>query len=470
MAIQSYRYRFGEFILSPRRRLLVRGGAVVPLIPRYLDLLLLLVDAREGAVDRRTIFDRVWSDVVVSDGALSQAIRTLRRALGDDPRAPRFIRTVSRHGYQFVYHPVVAEADDAPPAGAPGAAAPREPQVVADGESPPPYEELLARLLGEGANQPQSEAERYEIAEQLHALGTAEALRRLDRRPGHARARAILRDARWNVSTAGDVPLVRAPGAPWAIAALLVLRLRRAARAALNRLAAASAGGIIAGSMAGLAGGLVLVAAPDSAAGSDVVAAIVIVGAVAGGVGAAGIGAGLAAAEAVARSGRRLALIALGAVSGLLTGAAARFAVRSLAAGVLGRELFGLGGPLEGLALGAAAGAGYALGTRTPTGGGMATPHGRARIRAGAVTGVCCGIAGAMLGASGGRLVAVTLDMIATTLRGSGAGLEALAYVLGEADVRPVMRTVISAFEGLMFGVGLAIGLTHRPSRRSHSP
>ena len=79
-------YRFGAFLLSPARRVLLEGGREVPLIPRYLDLLLLLVERRNEAVGRTVIFDSVWSDVVVSDGALSQAVRTLRRALGDDPR------------------------------------------------------------------------------------------------------------------------------------------------------------------------------------------------------------------------------------------------------------------------------------------------------------------------------------------------------------------------------------------------
>ncbi|HET7293990.1 MAG TPA: winged helix-turn-helix domain-containing protein, partial [Vicinamibacteria bacterium] len=91
------RYRFGDFVLSPSQRALLRAGRPVPLIPRYLDLLLLLVERRHEAVHRRDIFDRVWSDVVVSDGALSQAVRTLRRALGDGSREPSFIRTVSRH-------------------------------------------------------------------------------------------------------------------------------------------------------------------------------------------------------------------------------------------------------------------------------------------------------------------------------------------------------------------------------------
>jgi len=104
-------YRFGSFELSPARRQLLDGGREVALIPRYFDLLLLLVERRNEAVDRRAIFDSVWSDVVVSDGALSQAVRTLRRALGDDPREPRYIRTVSRHGYQFVFPGVSEEAE-----------------------------------------------------------------------------------------------------------------------------------------------------------------------------------------------------------------------------------------------------------------------------------------------------------------------------------------------------------------------
>jgi DNA-binding winged helix-turn-helix (wHTH) protein len=106
------RYRFSDFTLSMRQRLLIRNGQQLPLIPRYLDLLIFLIERRRDAVHRREIFDRVWSDVIVSDSALSQAIRTLRRTLGDDPRDPRFIRTVSRHGYQFTCPDVIEEPDE----------------------------------------------------------------------------------------------------------------------------------------------------------------------------------------------------------------------------------------------------------------------------------------------------------------------------------------------------------------------
>jgi len=106
------RYRFGDFVLSPRRRMLVQGGQERPLIPRYFDLLVFLIERRHEAVHRQDIFDRVWKDVIVSDSALSQAIRTIRQTLGDDTHEPRFIRTVSRHGYQFVFPGVVEEGDD----------------------------------------------------------------------------------------------------------------------------------------------------------------------------------------------------------------------------------------------------------------------------------------------------------------------------------------------------------------------
>ena len=76
------RYVFGEFVLCPSRRLLLESGREVSLIPRYFDLLHVLIRRREEAIARREILNTVWQDVVVSDGALSQAVRTLRRTLG----------------------------------------------------------------------------------------------------------------------------------------------------------------------------------------------------------------------------------------------------------------------------------------------------------------------------------------------------------------------------------------------------
>jgi hypothetical protein len=55
---------------------------------------------------------------------------------------------------------------------------------------------------------------------------------------------------------------------------------------------------------------------------------------------------------------------------------------------------------------------------------------------------------------------------MASAFEGSHVGLAPLARLLGEEGLRPLTRTIISAFEGLMFGAGLAFGLTHRPLDR----
>ncbi|HWQ00096.1 MAG TPA: winged helix-turn-helix domain-containing protein, partial [Vicinamibacterales bacterium] len=280
------RYRFGNYVVSPRRRLLLRDGRELPLIPRYFDLLVFLIEHRHEAVHRRDIFDRVWSDVIVSDSALSQAIRTLRRALEDDPRQPRFIRTVSRHGYQFVFPDVVEEPDDAawPPPDTSPATTPETSAAstqAAGASAADAFEPLLERLAAprRGAA---DEEERREAAELLHALGTAEALRRLGTRPGHAYARALLRDTRWDSPYAGPVPVLGAP-APLEVArALIALRLRRAARLIALRWAGASIGAGLAGILGGAMGGLILATTPGSGAPMAVAPVLAVIGAAVG--------------------------------------------------------------------------------------------------------------------------------------------------------------------------------------------
>lgn len=429
----------------------------MPLIPRYLDLLILLVQRRHEAVPRRDILDVVWSDVVVSDGALTQAVRTLRRALGDQSREPAFVRTVSRHGYQFVFADVVEEPDAGPLEAAPTVSPPSA------GE-PDPYEAALARLLVAEpvAASEDGDAQRREAAEALHALGTAEALRRLGQRPGHEFARALLRDARWDVPGAGPVPLLGQPGGLAAARILVHLRLRRALRLAGRRWTGASAGGASAGLVGGALGGLALVLAPGSAAHASVVVPLALVGAVVGGLGAAGVGAGLAMAEALARSFRGLALVAFGALGGAAVGFAAHVLGRWTLAALFGRDLWMVGGGLEGLGLGAAAGLGYALATPRPEGG-MAAPRGGERMAAALVAGLCCALAGIALTWAGRSLAGASLNAMARAFQGSQVGLAPVARLVGEREMGPVTRTVLAAYEGLLFGFGLIVGLTRRP-------
>lgn len=95
-------YRFGDFSLDAANRQLLSGKERLDLNARYFDALVLLVREQGRLVDKDRFFEEVWDDVVVSDSALTQCIKEIRRQLGDDAADPRFIQTVPRHGYRFV--------------------------------------------------------------------------------------------------------------------------------------------------------------------------------------------------------------------------------------------------------------------------------------------------------------------------------------------------------------------------------
>lgn len=94
--------RFVPFELDLADRRLYRDGAPVELNTRYFDALALLVREAGTLVTKDRFLQEVWRGVPVTDEALTQCVRTLRRALGDDAAAPRFIETVPKHGYRFV--------------------------------------------------------------------------------------------------------------------------------------------------------------------------------------------------------------------------------------------------------------------------------------------------------------------------------------------------------------------------------
>jgi DNA-binding winged helix-turn-helix (wHTH) protein len=352
------RYRFGSYTLSPRRRLLVRDAEELPLIPRYFDLLVFLIERRHEAVHRQEIFDRVWSGVIVSDSALSQAIRTLRRTLEDDPRAPRYIRTVSRHGYQFVFAEILEEADDnGPPARAPMAT-------------------LVASRLGQAAQ---------------------------------------------------STPV------QWATAAV---------------------GAGSAGVLAGAAGGLLLMVVPDSRATMAVIPVLAAIGGGCGALGGAGVGAGISVGEASTRSKRHLAIIVGAALGGTVAGGMAQWLARWSLAALLGLSI-PIGGALEGLVLGAAAGIGYAMG--------------RSSRATRALTAVLCGVAACALTVAGRALVGGTLHLIARASSGAQITLTPLGRLIGEPDFGPMSQALLGTAEGAVFGLGLALALTRaRFSPKSH--
>lgn len=95
-------FRFGRFTLDPADRQLRRDDAPVELNARYLDALILLVREQGKLVSKERFLGEVWQGVPVTDEALTQCIRTLRKLLGDDAGSPRFIETAPKHGYRFI--------------------------------------------------------------------------------------------------------------------------------------------------------------------------------------------------------------------------------------------------------------------------------------------------------------------------------------------------------------------------------
>lgn len=113
--------RFGDFVLDPADRRLTRDGVTVELSGRYLDALILLTGEAGRLVSKDRFMAEVWRGVPVTDEALTQCIRSLRKALGDHAAQPRFIETAPRHGYRFIARvgPVEAAPYTAPQAQAP---------------------------------------------------------------------------------------------------------------------------------------------------------------------------------------------------------------------------------------------------------------------------------------------------------------------------------------------------------------
>lgn len=98
----SATYAFGPFRLDTAERRLSREGELLDVSGRYLDALALLAAEDGRLVTKDRFMDEVWRGVPVTDEALTQCIRSLRKALGDDAANPTVIETVPRHGYRLL--------------------------------------------------------------------------------------------------------------------------------------------------------------------------------------------------------------------------------------------------------------------------------------------------------------------------------------------------------------------------------
>jgi len=94
-------YEFGLFRVEAAKRVLLRGGEVVPLTPKCFDLLLALVETSAEVIGKDDLMNRVWPDSFVEEGNLTYNISMLRKALGEKASEHQYIVTIPGRGYQF---------------------------------------------------------------------------------------------------------------------------------------------------------------------------------------------------------------------------------------------------------------------------------------------------------------------------------------------------------------------------------
>lgn len=368
---QPCRHRFGDFVLDSANRSLLRDGVPVALNARYFDALALLVREHGRLVGKQRFFDEVWAGSVVTDAALTQAIKEVRRLLGDDAADPRFVRTVPGHGYCFIATVV---------------------------------EEGAAASEGAGAS---SDVPGLEMTAQV--------------------------DERRDAAIESPMPA--------------------ALSRALVEVAAATAGGGLAGLAGGLLYGSALAFAPGSQGLGSLSVLLVLLALcmLVGMAGALGVGAGLA-------GGRRIGggagwTLAGGALGGLCVGGISKLLGSDAFTLLVGQAPAGITGGLEGATIGFAVAAGLRLG-----GGWAARDARRPALFAAATT----ALAGALIPLAGGSGMATSLARVAAAFDGSRLDMTPLGRLFGEPQFSTLTQATLGAVEGGIFGacvVGALVGV-----------
>ena len=107
-------YSFGPFELSADERVLRQAENIVPIPPKAMAALLVLVEAEGRVVSKADLISQVWPDTFVEEGTLAQTVSILRRQLTIDKQAESPIETISRVGYR-VRIPITVTSSDAQP-------------------------------------------------------------------------------------------------------------------------------------------------------------------------------------------------------------------------------------------------------------------------------------------------------------------------------------------------------------------
>jgi transcriptional activator of cad operon len=94
--------RIGDWCVNPNSGEISRNGESARVEVRTMRLMMCLADHAGEVISIDDLLDQVWSDVTVAPDSVYQAVTSLRRVLGDNPKQPTYIETVPRLGYRMV--------------------------------------------------------------------------------------------------------------------------------------------------------------------------------------------------------------------------------------------------------------------------------------------------------------------------------------------------------------------------------
>ena len=95
-------FQADDLIIDLGQQRVSRAGVDIPLPPLSFELLVTLARAAPNLVTFDQLTERVWTGLVISPETISQRVKLVRTALGDDPHAPRYIGGVRGRGYRMV--------------------------------------------------------------------------------------------------------------------------------------------------------------------------------------------------------------------------------------------------------------------------------------------------------------------------------------------------------------------------------
>ncbi len=95
-------FRLGDWLVQPSLNRVSRPGEFHQVEPKVMDVLVFLANQDGGVVAQREIVSAIWAKQFMARTIVPRAIAELRRTLGDDAQAPRFIQTIPKRGYRIL--------------------------------------------------------------------------------------------------------------------------------------------------------------------------------------------------------------------------------------------------------------------------------------------------------------------------------------------------------------------------------